>query len=98
VFRHVQTRSQKNCLSYPAVASVAGADLDLVVALLALLLALDEAAPVELALAPFHSSLAPRRVTPVAAHQLATVDARTSLQKRRNSEHYFFSYYRKILL
>ena len=63
-------------VSGEAVVSVARADLDLVEALFAL----DEAAPVELALAAFHSSLTSRRVTPVAAHQLATVDARTSLK------------------
>ena len=55
---------------------VAGGDLDLPVALLAL----DEAAPVELALAALDALLPPRLVPPVAAHQLATVDPRTPLQ------------------
>ena len=60
----------------PQVELVAGGDLDLPVALLAL----DEAAPVELALAALDALLPPRLVPPVAAHQLATVDARTPLQ------------------
>ena len=60
---------------------VAGGDLDLPVALLAL----DEAAPVELALAALHSLLSPRLVPPVAAHQLAPVDPRTPLQQERKT-------------
>lgn len=56
---------------------VASADFHFVVALLAL----DEAAPVELTPAPLHPLLPPRRVAPVAAHQLATVDARTPLKQ-----------------
>jgi hypothetical protein len=59
--------------------SVARADFDLVVALLAL----DEAAPVELALAPLHSLLPSGRVTAVATHQLAPVDAGTSLKWKK---------------
>ena len=54
---------------------VAGGDLDLPVALLAL----DEAAPMELALAPLDPLHPPRLVPPVAAHQLAAVNARTPL-------------------
>ncbi len=60
------------------VALVARADLDLPVALLAL----DEAAPVELALAALHPLLPPRRVPAVAAHQLAPVDSRAPLQQK----------------
>ena len=65
----------------PACGLVAGGDLDLPVALLAL----DEAAPVELALAALHSLLPPRLVPPVAAHQLAPVDTRTPLQQERKT-------------
>ena len=58
--------------------SVASADFHFVVAFLALY----EAAPVELTPAPLHPLLPSRRVAPVAAHQLAAVDARTSLKER----------------
>ncbi len=60
------------------VSSVADADLDLLVALVAL----DEAAPVELAVAALHALLAVRRVAAVAAHQVASVQAFTPLKHR----------------
>ena len=62
--------------------SVARADFDLVVAFLAL----DEAAPVELALAPLHSLLPSGRVAAVATHQLAPVDAGTSLKLKNKTK------------
>ena len=60
------------CLS----CSVARADLYVLVALLAL----DEAAPVELAPAPLDPALPAGLVAPVAAHQVATVQTGTVLQ------------------
>ena len=59
------------------VGLVAGADLDVVVALLAL----HEAAPVELALAPLNPPLLPRREPSVAAHHSAPVQAVALLKK-----------------
>ena len=67
---------------------IAGGDLDLPVALLAL----DEAAPVELALAALHSLLPPRLVPPVAAHQLAPVDTRTPLQQEWKTVQFLSKY------
>ena len=68
---------------------VARADLDFPVALFAL----DEAAPVELALAPLHPLLSPGGVAPHAAHQLAPVNPRAPLQRSKtvllaNSHHF----------
>ncbi len=58
--------------------SVACCDLDLLVALLALY----EAAPVELASAPLHPRLSPPGVAAVAAHHLATVETLAPLKQK----------------
>ncbi len=68
--RHLEPHSPWNC-------SVAGADLDVPVALLALY----EAAPVELASAPLHPPLPTGGVAAVAAKQVAPVQALAPLRK-----------------
>ncbi len=56
---------------------VARADFDLLVALLAL----HEAAPLELAVTPFDAALKAGRVAAIAAHHVATVGAVACLQR-----------------
>ena len=58
--------------------SVAGGDLDVPHALLAL----HVAAPVELTPAPLRPPLSPSRVAPVAAQQVATVDSLGTLEEK----------------
>ena len=65
-----------SCSRRVAEFSVAGRDLHVAHALLAL----DVATPVELALAPLRPPLAPRRVAAVTAQQVATVYSFGSLQ------------------